>query len=100
VYDRAEDNDKFDTFQSGFRKGYSAVDNIFCLQAMVQKYTSKQGGRLYCLYVDFTKAFDKINHRVLFCALEKKGIHGTFIESFKVHVWLVNVMCEIFGRFY
>jgi len=47
---------------------------------MVQKYTSKQGGRFYCLYVDFTKAFDKINHRVLFSALEKKNTHGKFLR--------------------
>jgi len=83
LYDWAEDNGKIDESQSGFRKGYSSVDNIFCLQAMVQKYTSKQGGRFYCLYVDFTKAFDKINHRLLFSALEKKGIHGKFLRVLK-----------------
>ena len=73
LYDWAEENNKIDESQAGFRKGYSAVDNIFCLQAMVQKYLSKMCGRFYCIYVDFRKAFDKINHNRLFVSLEKKA---------------------------
>ena len=83
LYNWAENNSKIDESQSGFRRGYSAIDNVFCLQAMAQKYISKQGGRFYCLYVDFSKAFDKINHRIMFSALEKKGIHGNFLRVLK-----------------
>ena len=54
----AESNNKIDQAQSGFRNGLSTIDNLFTLQAMVQKYLSKKGGRFYCLFVDFSKAFD------------------------------------------
>ncbi|XP_060562301.1 uncharacterized protein LOC132721934 [Ruditapes philippinarum] len=83
LYDWAEENNKIDESQAGFRKGYSAVDNIFRLQSMVQKYLSKKCGRFYCIYVDFRKAFDKINHNRLFVSLEKKGIHGQFMNTLK-----------------
>ena len=83
LYEWAENNHKIDECQAGFRHGYSAVDNVFCLQAMIQKYLSKKGGRFYCLYVDFRKAFDKINHFKLFKCLEKKGLHGNFLRILK-----------------
>ena len=75
-----ETNHKIDELQSGFRTGYSAIDNIFCLQAIVQKYLSKKGGRLYCLYIDFRKEFDKINHYVLFQSLQRKCIDGNVLH--------------------
>ena len=62
IYNWAERESKIDEAQAGFRKGYSAVDNIFSLQSMAQKYLSKKGGRFYCLYVDFSKAFDSLIH--------------------------------------
>ena len=43
----AEQNDKIDEAQSGFRAGYSTTDSIFILQSLVQKYLSKPRGRFY-----------------------------------------------------
>ena len=62
IYTWAEDFTKIDEAQTGFRKGYSAIDNLFTLMTMGQKYLSKQGGRFYCLFVDFSKAFYTISH--------------------------------------
>ena len=40
-----------DEAQAGFRKGYSAIDNIFTLQSMVKKYLSKPGvDSMYYIY--------------------------------------------------
>lgn len=69
--------------QAGFRRNYSTIDNIFNLQALVQKYLCKKGGRFYCLYIDFKKAFDSINHEKLWDALERKGIDGNFLNTWK-----------------
>ena len=41
LYEWAEEYKKNDESQAGFRRGYSAVDSIFCFQAMIQKYLSK-----------------------------------------------------------
>ena len=50
---------------------------------MAQKYLSKKGGRFYCLYIDFRKAFDKINHSVMFQALQRKGVKGKLLNVLK-----------------
>ena len=55
LYQWAEDHHKIDEAQSGFIRNYSTADNIYSLQAVIKKYLSKQGGRFYCLYVDFRK---------------------------------------------
>ena len=47
---------------------------------MVQTYLSRTGGRFYCLYVDFKKAFDKINRAKLFESILSKGVDGNFLN--------------------
>jgi hypothetical protein len=49
---------------SNFRKGYSTVDNIFVLHALIDLYFSF-GKKLYCTFVDFKKAFDSLANRVM-----------------------------------
>jgi len=66
--------------QAGFRPGYSTVDQVFILQAMTQKYLSKRNGRFYCLYIDFSKAFDCINHDVLLNHLKTIGLRGNILK--------------------
>ena len=80
LYSWAEEFDKIDETQAGFRKEYSTVDNLFTLMAMGQKYLSKRGGRFYCLFVDFSKAFDRVNHTELINSLIRKGVHGKFLN--------------------
>jgi len=66
--------------QIGYRKGFRTTDHIFALQAVAQKYLSKKGGRLYILYIDFSKAFDCIQHDILWYVLLNSGVHGPFIN--------------------
>lgn len=78
-----KEQDKLFEEQSGFRKGYSTADNIFSLSSVIQKYLSKSKGRFYCLYVDFAKAFDCINHIYLFYKLSQQGVHGKMYSILK-----------------
>ena len=64
-----------DESQDGFRRGYSTIDNIFTLQSIAQKYLSNSGGRFYCLFIDFSKAFDRIQH---FIVLQIREIMANF----------------------
>ena len=80
LYKWAEENNKIDEAQAGFRKGCSTTDNFFVLMSMVQKYLSKKGGRFYFIFIDFTKAFDKVDHTELIECLIRKGVSGKFLR--------------------
>ncbi|MEW8545659.1 MAG: reverse transcriptase family protein [Candidatus Thiodiazotropha sp.] len=88
---QAEDFSKIDEAQSGFRPGYSTVDNLYCLMTTVQKYLSKKGGRFYFLFVDFSKAFDSISHEKLIKCLIRKGVGGKFL---KLLISMYNDLCS------
>jgi hypothetical protein len=81
----AENTNVINEAQAGFRSGYSTVDNIFNLQAIIQKYTSKRRGRFYVFFIDFLKAFDNCIHTKLWESLSRKGINqnGKFLKVFK-----------------
>ena len=80
LYKWAEQYSKINESQAGFRRGYSTTDNIFTLMSTVQKYLSKKGGRFFCLFVDFSKAFDTINHVELINCLIRNGVHGKYLK--------------------
>ena len=92
LYKWAELNGKIDEAQAGFREGYSTTDNLFTLHALIQKYLTKKRGRLYVLYVDFTKAFDNILHPKLFSCLLDKGINRRFFRA------LCAMYCNLTAR--
>ena len=73
----AENNNVIDDSQAGFRKNYSTIDNIFSLQALIQKYLCRERGRFYCLFVDFRRAFDSIPHNKIWDSLQRKGLNET-----------------------
>ena len=45
--------------QAGFRKGHSTIDNIFSLYCLIQIYI-QSGKKIFCTFVDFQKAFEKV----------------------------------------
>ena len=81
----ADSNEVIDESQAGFSKDYSTTDNIFSLQALVQKYLCRERGRFFCIFVDFKRAFDSIQHANLWYSLERKGIsqNSKFLKIFK-----------------
>ena len=79
----AEEAGIFSEEQSAYRKGRSAVDNIFVLMATVQKYITQRKGRFYCVFIDFSWAFDTVQHKLLWYILTKKGVHGKILNVLK-----------------
>ena len=74
-----EENSVIDESQAGFRRSYSTIDHIFTLVSVVQKYLSKTRGRLYCVFIDFSKALDSVQHQILWNSLQNKSINGRFL---------------------
>ena len=68
--------------QSGFRKEYSTIDNIFALYAL-QEYCKSKKMKLYSCFIDFTKAFDNVWRIGLWQKLMKHGIKGKVLNVIK-----------------
>ena len=51
--------------------------------SLVQKYLCKRKGRFYCIFINFSKAFDSIRHDKLWDAMQRKGITGKLMEIYK-----------------
>ena len=45
--------------QAGFRAGHSTVDHVFTLHCIIDFFLAKKK-RLYCLFIDYEKAFDRV----------------------------------------
>ena len=77
------ENDILCQEQAGFKRGFSTIDNIFIVNTIIKKYTQKQGGRCYCAFIDFTKAFDLLNRDALWYKLQKLGMSTKMINMLK-----------------
>ena len=65
--------------QFGFRPKCGTRDAIFVLNTLITK-TLQSNRRLYCVFVDYRKAFDSISHNMLWSKLWKAGIRGRLLN--------------------
>ena len=61
--------------QFGFRQNYSTIDNIFTLFSFFQIIKLKKR-KLFCAFIDFEKAFDKVWREGLFYKMMLNKING------------------------
>ena len=61
--------------QAGFRAGYSTMDNIFVLHALTE-ISKTQKKKLFCSFIDFSKAFDSVWRVGLWKKLLASNING------------------------
>ena len=69
--------------QCGFRKGYQTSDHIFTLFSLIDHYVNKKRKKLFLCFVDFRKAFDKVEHTCLWNKLIQYKINGKFLRLIK-----------------
>ena len=67
--------------QFGFRQGRSCVSNLLCYYDRVTEITQEREGWVDSIYLDFSKAFDKVPHKRLIWKLQHiGGINDTLLE--------------------
>ena len=54
--------------QAGFRKNSGTREAIFCLKVITEKYL-EMGKELYACFIDYSKAFDTVNHEQFISSL-------------------------------
>jgi Reverse transcriptase (RNA-dependent DNA polymerase)/Endonuclease-reverse transcriptase len=67
------------TSQHGFVHGRSTVTNLIEFISFVTKKI-EAGAQIDAIYTDFSKAFDKVNHRLLLLKLSRMGFGGSFLD--------------------
>lgn len=78
-----EQNDLFNESQHGFRSGRS------CLSQLLEHYDKvlthlEAGYNVDTIYLDFSKAFDKVDIRALLTKIEAIGIRGKLLEWIRI----------------
>ena len=79
LYAYAESNNLFLNLQFGFRKGLGTCDALLTISNTVQKALDL-GQELRMIGLDFSAAFDRVNHKALLFKLMQLGIGGPFFN--------------------
>ena len=82
--------------QFGFKSNHGTDQCIFVLKEVVDIYT-KLNSRVSVCFLDASKAFDRINHNVLFEKLRKRGICG-YLLRILVYWYETQTMCVRWGN--
>ena len=79
------------SYQFGFKKGSSTTHALHCLKETVNYYVNN-GSRVFCSFLDASKAFDRLVHSGLFIKLMNKNIPYAFL------LIIINWYGELFCR--
>ena len=77
---RAEELGLRELSQFGFRPQLGTLDGQFALRHSIDEARA-QKRCLYCVFVDFSKAFDLVDRRVLLEVWRRKGVSGPFLAA-------------------
>ena len=78
----ADNEDKILDSQFGFQKGKSTIDCIFTFHSVIAKHLSA-GEKLYCIFIDYEKAFDKVNRSFLWQKLLSENVSSKFVNALR-----------------
>jgi hypothetical protein len=68
--------------QAGFRSGYGTDDHLFTLSQLQEK-AGEWRQDVWFVFVDFSKAFDTVEHRRVWNALARQGMTNGYISILK-----------------
>ena len=72
--------------QSGFRKGKGTREGIFNLRTINERYLEKQKD-VYICFINYEKAFDRVNHEKLIEKLKLAGMDGKDVRIIARLYW-------------
>ena len=65
--------------QAGFRKGFSTVDHLFTASMIIDK-ANEWNAEVWLAAVDYTKAFDSVEHSSIWGALAEQNVPPHYIQ--------------------
>ena len=85
LYSFLENNKCIYNLQFGFRKKYSTNHALMSMTQQI-KDTIEKGNLAVGVFVDFQKAFDTVNHKILLRKLQHYGIRGLALNWFSSYL--------------
>ncbi len=85
IYNCIVSNDKLTSYQSGFIKGDSTVNQLTYIYNDICKALD-EGKEVRAVFCDISKAFDRVWHRGLLYKLSSAGIHGPLLNWFSSYL--------------
>ena len=79
-------------YQYGYKKESSTIHAIHCLRETVNHYIN-HGSRVYCAFLDASKAFDRVDHAGLFSKLIHRSIPLAFLKL--IMSWYNGMKCRV-----
>ena len=76
--------------QFGFKKRSSTIHAIHCLKGTIDYYVNN-GSRVFCGFLDASKAFDRIVHAGLFLKMIKRKVPFLFL----IISWYIGLECRV-----
>ena len=67
--------------QTAFRKGMGCPEQLFTLRSLISKQYSNESGCTYVLFADLSKAFDSVDHVLLWEKLKAFGIPKALLAN-------------------
>ena len=65
--------------QAGFRKSFSTTDHVQVMNELIERAV-EYNFPLYIAFIDYSKAFDSIEHGALWNALNRQGVPAKMIR--------------------
>ena len=81
-------------YQAGFKRNYSTTDRMFTLLALIQTQISLNR-KMYVAFIDFEKAFDSVNRKLLWLILLKNGIGGNYTVASKACTTVLKLEFDV-----
>ena len=87
VYSYLNVNNLITKNQSGFRPGDSATNQLlFLVNEIHESFEDKKSLEVRAVFLDISKAFDKVWHQGLLFKLKQNGIHGPLLSFFESYL--------------
>ena len=78
--------------QFGFKKGSSTIHALHCLKETVNFFIN-HGSRVFCTFLDASKAFDRLVHSGLFIKLMDRNVPLVFLDI--IISWYGGLTCQV-----
>ena len=85
--------------QVGFKSGHRCSDHIFVLDTIIKKLVREERKKLFVAFIDFRKAYDKINRDLLLLKLQRLGMKGLFYKNIKAIYEDISYLIKVSGGY-